>query len=388
MSGFIVLPLFTFKHAAAFLLRGGCFAFVLMALFCQTAQAQTDPLAAQPAVDIQVNQTSAPQVEAPQDPAMNDLLEQIDTTAPPSPEVTSSTADAGVPAVEATVVEQAEGLLPPPSEQLNAPQPASSPESTSPAAPNIVPQTVGAVPALPAEQAIDENVFFDAETLVPEGEMVDVGPIKVDPETQPASKLIIVRENHSANSRQAQLVSADRAIQLGRYESALVIYEKLLLANPNDQDAKVGRAVSLQHVGRSEEAISAYEQILDKRPGNVDARVNMLGLVGSRYPASALAQLGELLQSNPSDTRILSQMAIIQADVGQYNEALQSLGIVAGLEPTNAVHLFNIAVIADRAGKKKEAIKYYEEALDKDTIYGGSRTIPRDTVFERLAQLR
>jgi Tfp pilus assembly protein PilF len=58
------------------------------------------------------------------------------------------------------------------------------------------------------------------------------------------------------------------------------------------------------------------------------------------------------------------------------------------MEPQNAGHVFNMAVIADRAGDKKQAITYYEEALEIDTLYGSGRSIPRDAVFERLAELR
>ena len=47
-----------------------------------------------------------------------------------------------------------------------------------------------------------------------------------------------------------------------------------------------------------------------------------------------------------------------------------------------------MAVIADKAGDKKQAISYYEKALEIDTINGGGRSIPREVVYERLAQLR
>jgi hypothetical protein len=47
-----------------------------------------------------------------------------------------------------------------------------------------------------------------------------------------------------------------------------------------------------------------------------------------------------------------------------------------------------MAVIADRGGKKDQAIQYYEKALEVDTIYGGGRTIPREAAFARLSQLR
>lgn len=362
----------------------------------QPSAEQPDPLLPEPIVVEQAPQTA-------EDTAVGELMDQLEVTLPVTQEgqvAPQGQVQAGeevalpppvLPAdsmsVEPAVVGEG-SVSAPPVEQLVDPQ-QSSEQSQEPSLEAQPAEAVSAVPALAAEEVIDENVFFDAETLVPEGEMAaKSGPKKVNPALQPASKFVVVRENHSANSRTAQLTSAERAIQLGRYESAGVIYDKLLRANPKDDDALLGLAVAYQRTGRADEAISAYEKLLDRQPGNLEARVNMLGLIGARYPASALAQLEELLQASPGDPIVLAQMAVLQADVGQYNEALQSLGVVSGLEPENAVHLFNIAVIADRAGKKQEAIKYYEEALEKDTIYGGSRSIPRESVFERLAQLR
>ena len=58
------------------------------------------------------------------------------------------------------------------------------------------------------------------------------------------------------------------------------------------------------------------------------------------------------------------------------------------MEPQNATHLFNMAVIADRAGERDQAIQYYEEALETDTLYSAGKSIPRESVFQRLADLR
>ena len=47
-----------------------------------------------------------------------------------------------------------------------------------------------------------------------------------------------------------------------------------------------------------------------------------------------------------------------------------------------------MAVVADRAGAQKRAIDYYERALELDATYGGSRTVPRDSIYDRLSKLR
>ena len=64
------------------------------------------------------------------------------------------------------------------------------------------------------------------------------------------------------------------------------------------------------------------------------------------------------------------------------------LSQAAKLDPKNAQHLFNLAVIYDRMGDKKNAIANYESALETDTVYGGARTLPREQIYDRLSVLR
>ncbi len=245
------------------------------------------------------------------------------------------------------------------------------------------------IPALPVEEDPDDNIFFDAEALVPTGEMgTKGGPRKVNPRLQPGSALILVEKNHEAGSREAGLVAAERAVKLGRYAAALEMYNRLYQKSKRNPEVIMGRAMALQHLGRDDEAVLAYENLLELRPENVDAQINMMGLVGRRYPAVALQSLMELRENNLDHVGIVAQIAVIQANIGRYNDALQYLGIASSMEPNNAGHIFNIAVIADQAGNKKEAVRYYEQALEVDTIYGGGRSIPRESVFERLAHLR
>ncbi|MFP4312905.1 MAG: tetratricopeptide repeat protein [Alphaproteobacteria bacterium] len=249
----------------------------------------------------------------------------------------------------------------------------------------------------PADQALspvaqegitEDDVFYDADVLVPEGELARTAPRKVDPRVEPASKLIIVKKNAGANSRQAQLVAASRAVKLGRYSSALEIYNDLYRKNKRDPNILMGRAVALQKLGLMEEAIMAYEELLEIRPKNVEAHINMLGLISEQFPAVALRQLKDLRQRYPDNVGLVAQIAITEARIGNYDSAIRYMGVAASMEPENANHYFNLAVIADRAGVNEDAVRYYEKALEVDTIYGGNRTVPRDQIYTRLAQIR
>lgn len=240
-----------------------------------------------------------------------------------------------------------------------------------------------------AESGItDEDVFYDAQALVPEGELGKRSHRALDPRTEPASRMILVRKNATGNSRQARLVSAERALKLGRESSALEIYNELYKKNKRDKQVLMGRAVALQKLGLTEEAIFAYEELLELEPGHVEARANMLGLMASKYPAVALRQLKDLRANNPDNVALVAQLGIAEAQLGNLDSAIRYIGVAASMEPNNASHLYNMAIMADQAGAKKEAIRYYEQALEVDSIYGGGRSIPRDAVYSRLAKLR
>ncbi len=241
-------------------------------------------------------------------------------------------------------------------------------------------------PSVSAPDAQDD--FFDANQLVPQGEIAKKGPNTVDPSVQPASKLIIVKQNHTSDSREAQIVSAERALNLSRYDSALQLFDILYEENKKDARVAMGRAVSLQRLGRFDEAMSMYELLSEIQPENVDVKVNMLGLLATRYPAVALRRMLDLYSGNRGHAGLVAQIAVAYAQSGDASSSLQFLGVAASMEPNNANHLFNYAVVADRAGKKKEAIEYYERSLEVDTIHGGGRSIPRDAVYDRLSQIR
>ena len=261
-------------------------------------------------------------------------------------------------------------------ENSDEPMPKSSTASGTISAPSAI-----------AEPEINDD-FFDANDLVPQGEMARSSPVKVNPRTQPASKYIIVTKNHDAGSRDALLVSAERAMKLGRYDSSLQLFDDLYEANKKDSRVLMGRAVVLQQLGRFDEAMGMYEKLSKIEPDNVEVKVNMLGLLSTRYPSVALRRLLDLHEKNRSNVGLTAQIAIAYANIGDSKSALKYLGAAASMEPNNANHLFNMAVIADRAGDLKAAASYYEKALEVDTIHGAGRSIPRESVYERLAQIR
>lgn len=210
---------------------------------------------------------------------------------------------------------------------------------------------------------------------------------KVDPSEEPASRFVIVKKRHEASAEEALLVSANRALRLKRYDSALDMFDVLYQKNSRDPRILMGLGVAQQNTGRHDSAFRTYEQVLEVDPKNKEALLNMMGLLKEKYPAVALRRLAEMREAHPDNAQIVAQIGLVSAKIGDYETAMRNLGVAASLEPKNAMHLYNMAIVADRQRQVSNAIKLYQRALEVDSMTGG-KALPRDKVYDRLSKLR
>lgn len=262
------------------------------------------------------------------------------------------------------------------------------PQSNAPPAPALPPSNIlGDGQGLPPiDTTRDPEAFYQAAP-VSEGLQSNL-PQRMDPRERPAAKFIIVEKDYDRQDNKSILVAANRAMQLGRFDAALDLFTQLYNKNPRDPRVLMGRAITFQNKGQIQNAIKMYEELLDVDPNNIEAEVSMLGLVRERFPALALKRLSELYQRDPNNAGLSAQLGLTYAGINDMANAMRFLGIAASLEPNNAMYYYNLGIVSERARNIKGAIRYYEEALNIDAIYGASRSIPRDVVYDRLAVLR
>lgn len=254
------------------------------------------------------------------------------------------------------------------------------------------------------EQKVLDDAGLDKYFDSPNGKMLkDIPAPSMDPKKGSGQSIIIVNKKGQANSADSsskklsiemtslsqQTVNANRALKLGRFEAAKEMYDELYRLNPKDESVLSGRALVLQKMGQEDQAISAYEQLLKIYPDNVDAVINLSGLMRKQYPAVALNKLLDLHMEHPNNVFVTAQLGITYADAGNYPDAVRYLNSAISMDPKNAQHAFNLAVILEKSGNPKEAIKNYEKALETDSIFGeGKKSISREKIYDRLSQLR
>ena len=333
----------------------------------------------------------APVVESPMDAngaALNAEAPSAPGDVPATPLEMGSADD--VPAVQtAAPSESVPPEMPVATSQPVEIPPAAAQQPAAPAA--LTPQgTMAQVtpPGTAAPRAGSGDAYYDAGINLPRGPIAKETIREVDPSVEPGQKMIIAKKDYNQSSQEALLESASRALKLQRYDAALEMYEQLYAKNKRDRRILMGLAVSQQYAGRTEAAIQTYETLLDIDPKNAGAMVNMLGLLRAQYPEVALRRLMDLQERFPGNAGIAAQIGLTQAELGHYDDAVRYMQMAASLEPRNAQHLFNLAVIADRKGAAGDAVKYYEQALEADAVYSGGKSLPRETIYDRLAKLR
>lgn len=233
------------------------------------------------------------------------------------------------------------------------------------------------------------GTYYDADSFVPSAELTKAaGPREVDPKYEPGSRFVVVTRGAGPNSRAARLVAVQRALKLGRYTSALELSEKLYKKSPKNKQVLMGLAVSQQYSGFTESAVATYEELLAIDPNNADAMINMLGLIKQRYPEQAYQKLKKLWSKNSLNSGLAAQLGLTSASMGRFEDALHYLGMAVSIDPDNASHYYNMAVVSDQAGAYKDALELYQKSLEVDVAHGGRQSIPRDKIYDRLARLR
>ncbi len=231
------------------------------------------------------------------------------------------------------------------------------------------------------------GTYYRSDALVPSADVS--GPRKVDPAVEPGQSLVVVKRTGTALSTEAQYIAATRALKLGRYAAAMEMFENLYAKNHKDPRIIMGLAVAQQGAGFNESAARTYEDLLKVQPNNADAIVNLMGLMREQYPSKTLAKLQELRSKYPTNPGIPAQLGLISGEMKNYDDAFKYFDVASTMDPRNPSHIYNMAIISDRAGKTRQAIQYYERALQMDASYGSNaNTLPRDEIYDRLVVLR
>ena len=154
--------------------------------------------------------------------------------------------------------------------------------------------------------------------------------------------------------------------QLGRYDGAIAIYDRVLQLKPRAESVLLTRAETFLMGERLDDAVAAYRDAVKVHPGSA-ASLNALGYTladRTEMHAEARRLIEKALALDPDNAAIIDSMGWVLFKQGEYDEALIHLERAWGLikDPEVAAHLGETLW---KLGQREKAKAILKEAYDR-----------------------
>ena len=322
------------------------------------------------------------------------LAEASAPAVPPAPvEVAQASVSPAPPAASTPPAPAAPGVAPPaaaPSTPAAAvpavPAPPAAAAATAPQAPSTRPATaVATAPKTPPARQTPGARPSDAEAyrlaLAPRATPAARGAeggTAAPPAAAPAARdeTPSLRARSSAPVRVAsrsepdptyvRLERAYQAFQSGDYEAARQTYRQVLARDPRNRDALLGLGAVATALGERDQAQAVYRRLLIQHPQDrvATAALTNLGAAAGASAPQGEARLKQALAQDPGAPYLSFSLGNLYASQRRWSEAQQAYFNAYRAESQNADYAFNLAVSLDRLGKSRQALEYYQRALD------------------------
>lgn len=166
-----------------------------------------------------------------------------------------------------------------------------------------------------------------------------------------ASNDVVVRMPTTKNGSERALVDASGAPVTGE---------------PGDDpfDADITRAISLIDGGNIQEAMAVLDGVLKKDPRNEQALVElaMINLLDLKQPDAALGYLQRVVEVNPRNQIVMSEMVSLFEEQGRVDEGITFMAEILQKNPESTELAFGIGQMLTMQGRDSDAIQYLEKA--------------------------
>mgnify|MGYP002628048006 FL=1 len=194
--------------------------------------------------------------------------------------------------------------------------------------------------------------------------MVSRAPDSNDP-------LANVKANVSDDFKMAkrELKSADETLlkyaqmreDMGNHDVALDRYRELLADNPDNVGARLGIARIEYKNGRVHEAEEILKAAARRHPENQQVWIDMGQIQSERKEyGAAIQSLQKAVSIDSSSQAARFELGLAMARGDRLEEAKSHLGFAVG----EAAALYNIGFVLSEAGRKQEALHWFEQTLD------------------------
>jgi tetratricopeptide (TPR) repeat protein len=158
------------------------------------------------------------------------------------------------------------------------------------------------------------------------------------------------------------LAAAQEALGQGDADKSLALFDSVLVQEPGNHYALIGKAAALQKLGRPAQAQQQLQAAVAAGGDSFVLQANMALLMAERDPRAAAMALA---RPNPAEQNAAyhAVMGQIWAMAGDHAQAVEHWQRALRQNPSNATLLWNHAVSLDHLERRPQAIEQYRSAL-------------------------
>jgi Tfp pilus assembly protein PilF len=159
----------------------------------------------------------------------------------------------------------------------------------------------------------------------------------------------------------AKFELAQRHYARGQLDEALALYDEILAAKPDLEEALCNRGAVLDRLGRAQEALASLDRAIAINPALAEAHNNrgqMLQLL-DRWE-EALAAFGRAVALKPDFAEAYNNRGFVLLELGRRAEARQDYDRAVALDPGHVTAQWNVALLALLEGRLEEGWRRYE----------------------------
>ena len=205
---------------------------------------------------------------------------------------------------------------------------------------------------------------------------------------QPAT-VIQLQKKHASPEIDPAIASAYLAFQTGKLDVARQEYEAVLQKDMRNRDALLALAAIDVRRGELDLAELRYQRILEIDPRDMHATAALLALHGRNSPLSE-SRIKSLLSTQPESAPLHFALGNLYAYGKRWPEAQSAYFRAYASDPDNADYAFNLAVSLDQLRQTRNAMHYYQRALDLSHQTTGTSQVGFNTqkVVLRIRELQ
>lgn len=210
----------------------------------------------------------------------------------------------------------------------------------------------------------------------------------VSQKQQPASPAkqtsLRISSNNRVSEKDKLLAEAYAAYESGDISKARKQYQQVIALDPENRDALLGRAAIHVYDNKFENAITLYQKLLLANPKD-DLAMTSLISVANVDPRAGETEIKKLLSELPDSPHLHFALGNMFGNQNRWSEAQSEYFKALQYKPDDPNYAYNMAISLEHLEKTASAITFYQRALENKA--NGLASFSEPVVMQRIEVL-